>query len=201
MRIYTRRQFLGMTAGVSAAAVVAAACGGDDDGGGESATSTSEPPSTPSSSTSPTVSAGTDNGAAAVRWFGQSMFLLTAGDGTELLLDPFNDIGYEVPPPLTVAAAAISHEHPDHNNGGLAAAPAVVLRGLTADGWADINETIGDVGIRTVRTYHDEQQGAMRGRNAASSSRPPASVSRTWAISAISLMTSRSRRSVARSMC
>jgi L-ascorbate metabolism protein UlaG (beta-lactamase superfamily) len=164
MRIYTRRQFLGLTAGVSAAAIVAAACGDDDDGG-DSASPTGEVPSTPAATT-PTVEAGTDNGAAAVRWYGQSMFLLTAPDGTELLLDPFNDIGYEVPPPLAVAAATITHEHPDHSNGSLAAAPAVVYRGLTADGWAEIDETVGGVRIRTVGTYHDEQQGAERGRNA-----------------------------------
>ena len=162
MRNYTRRQFLGLTAGASAAALVAAACGGD---GGDDAPPTGVVPTSPASTT-PTVAAGADNGAAAIRWYGQSMFLMTAPDGTELLLDPFGDIGYVVPPPLSVAAATITHEHPDHSNATLAAAPATVLRGLTADGWADIDETIGDVRIKTVRAYHDDQQGALLGRNA-----------------------------------
>ena len=163
MRRYSRRDFLGLSVGVSAAAVVAAACG-DDDGDGD-APPTGVVPTAPASTTT-TVTAGTDNGAAAIRWYGQSMFLLTAPDGTELLLDPFNDIGYPVPPPIAVAAATITHEHPDHNNGALAAAPARVIRGLTADGWATVDETIGDVRIRVVGAYHDDQQGAALGRNA-----------------------------------
>ena len=46
------------------------------------------------------VGAGADNGAAGLRWFGQSMFLLTSPGDTTVVLDPFNDIGYPVPPPL-----------------------------------------------------------------------------------------------------
>jgi L-ascorbate metabolism protein UlaG (beta-lactamase superfamily) len=40
------------------------------------------------------------------------------------------------------------------------------LRGLTSDGWADIDQQFGDVQIRTVPTYHDASQGSERGRNA-----------------------------------
>jgi L-ascorbate metabolism protein UlaG (beta-lactamase superfamily) len=165
MRRYTRRNFLGLTASASVAAV-AAACGGDGDSAKPSPTgavSTAPPSASPAAT--PAVTAGADNGAIGLRWFGQSMFLLTAGE-TKLLLDPFNNIGYSMPAPLGVNAATITHEHPDHNNGGLAAAPATVLRGLTSDGWADIDQVLGDVRIRTIRTYHDDQQGAQRGRNA-----------------------------------
>jgi L-ascorbate metabolism protein UlaG (beta-lactamase superfamily) len=161
MRNYTRRQFLGLTAGASAAALVAAACGDDN---GDDSPPTGVVPTAPASTT-PTIAAGADHGAAALRWYGQSMFLLTAPDGTELLLDPFHDIGYIVPPPMAVTAATITHEHPDHNNDTLAASPARALRGLTADGWSDIDETIGDVRIKTVRSYHDGEQGAALGRN------------------------------------
>ena len=112
------------------------------------------------------VTAGTDNGAGALRWYGQSMFLLTSPEGTNLLLDPFGDIGYTLPPPVEANAATITHEHPDHNNDTLAATGAEVLRGLTADGWADIDQNIGGVRIKTVHTFHDDQQGAARGRNA-----------------------------------
>lgn len=42
-----------------------------------------------------------------------------------------------------------------------------MLRGLTADGWAGIDETVGDVRLTSVRTYHDDTQGSQRGRNAA----------------------------------
>jgi L-ascorbate metabolism protein UlaG (beta-lactamase superfamily) len=112
------------------------------------------------------VEAGSDNGAVGLRWFGQAMFLLTSPGGTTVLVDPFVDIGYTVPPPLNTTAATISHEHPDHSNDPLAGASATVLRGLTADGFAEVDETFGDVRVRTVSTYHDDTQGSQRGNNA-----------------------------------
>jgi len=163
MRRLSRREFMAMTAGVSAAALAAASCG--DDEVEPAPRETGEVPSSPAA-TGPTVTPVADNAAVAIRWFGQSMFLLTSPGGTEFLLDPFGSIGYALPPPLAVDAATITHEHPDHNNDALAMTPARVLRGLTSEGWADIDETIGDVQVRTLRAYHDDQQGAVRGRNA-----------------------------------
>lgn len=163
MRTIRRREFLVIAGGAVAAAGLAA-CGGDDDDSGDPTAAAN----TPSGGTTPNanVTAGTDNGALGLRWFGQSMFIMTSPGGTTVLLDPFNDIGYTLPAPLNSDAATITHEHPDHNNDALAGT-ATVLRGLTADGWADIDQTFGDVRITTVETYHDDQQGAMRGRNAA----------------------------------
>jgi L-ascorbate metabolism protein UlaG (beta-lactamase superfamily) len=170
MRKLSRRDFIVVTTGGLVASYAAAACGSDDDDG-DGAPPTSAATTAPTSAaTSPgasaTVDAGVDNGAAGLRWFGQSMFLLESPGGTTVLLDPFNDIGYTIPPPLDTDAATITHEHPDHNNGGLAGTAATVLKGLTADGWADIDETFGDVRIRSVRTFHDAAQGSERGRNA-----------------------------------
>lgn len=168
MRKLTRRDFIVITAGGAAAAAVAAACGGDDDDDDGSVTPAATlAGSTPAAVVSPTVDAGADNGAVGLRWFGQAMFLLTSPGGTTVLLDPFNDIGYTVPPPLDTDAATITHEHPDHNNDVLGGSTATILRGLTADGWADVDETVGDVRITTVQTYHDDTQGSQRGRNAA----------------------------------
>jgi L-ascorbate metabolism protein UlaG (beta-lactamase superfamily) len=164
MRI-SRRRFIAVTAIGAAGAYIAAACGDDST---PSATS-SPAPSSPGAqaSASPTLATGTDNAAVGLRWFGQSMFLMTSPGGTTVLLDPFNDIGYTVPPPLNTNVATITHEHPDHNNGALGGTAATVIRGLTADGYADVDQTIGDVHITTLPTYHDDQQGALRGRNAA----------------------------------
>lgn len=157
-----RRGFL-VLAGSAAAAAVAAACGDDGEKGGGGTPAAGV---TPLAAASPTVTAGTDAGVVALRWFGQSMFLLTSPGGTTVLLDPFNDIGYTVPPPLDADAATITHEHPDHNNGALGGINATLLRGLTPDGWAEIDESAGDVRIRTVPTYHDATLGSERGRNA-----------------------------------
>jgi L-ascorbate metabolism protein UlaG (beta-lactamase superfamily) len=167
MKNLTRRQFLTVTAGGIAATYVAAACGGDDDDDASpTAAATTAATGAAGSTPLPTVTAGSDNGAVGLRWFGQAMFLLTSPGGTTVLVDPFVDIGYTVPPPLNTTAATISHEHPDHSNDPLAGASATVLRGLTTDGFADIDETFGDVRVRTVSTYHDDTQGSQRGNNA-----------------------------------
>jgi L-ascorbate metabolism protein UlaG (beta-lactamase superfamily) len=160
MRVYTRRDFLSI-AGGAAVAAVAASCGGDDNG--EDGASPTGGPTI--AAPSPAVTAGTDAGAAGLRWYGQSMFLLTSPGGTTVLLDPFGDIGYTLPPPLDTDLATITHEHPDHNNDALGGT-AKVLRGLTADSWTTIDETSGDVRVRTVGAYHDDQQGGLFGRNA-----------------------------------
>ncbi len=153
MRQVSRREFLIVTGAGAAAAAVAAACGDDDAPAGTTAPS-------------PTVAAGADVGAAGLRWYGQSMFLLTTPAGSTVLLDPFSDIGYTLPPLLDADIATITHEHPDHNNATLAGTNTQLLRGLTAHGWAEIDATAGDVRITTVQTYHDDTQGAARGRNA-----------------------------------
>ncbi len=163
MSLVTRRKFIALTALGGAAAYVSVACGGDDDSDAAITPDTTGQATTASTAT---VDAGTDNGAVGLRWFGQSMFLLTSPGGTTVLLDPFNDIGYMVPAPLNADVATITHEHPDHNNDALGGATATVLRGLTADGWAEIDETVEDVRIRTVQTFHDNAQGSMFGRNA-----------------------------------
>ncbi len=166
MRQLSRRDFLIVTGGGISAAAIAAACGGDDDDPSPTSATGGETPEATSAGPTPGVTVGADNGAASLRWYGQAMFLLTTPEGTSVLLDPFSDIGYTLPPPVEANAATITHEHPDHNNAALAATGAEVLRGLTADGWADIDQNIGGVRIKTVRTYHDDQQGAARGRNA-----------------------------------
>jgi len=158
MRKYSRREFIRVSAAGAAATYLAAACGDGDDSPAPAAT-------TPVGRPAPSVTAGADEGAVALRWYGQSMFVLTSPAGTTVLLDPFNDIGYTVPPPLDTDAATITHEHPDHNNAALGGR-ATLLRGLTGDGWTDIDQTVGDVRIRTIRTFHDASQGSERGRNA-----------------------------------
>lgn len=158
MKRLRRREFISLMAAPVAAAV-AAACGDDDVGTPAPAASTESAASSPS--------VGTDAGAVGLRWHGQSMFVITSPGGTRVLLDPFNPIGYPMPnAPLDVQVATISHEHPDHNNAGLAASGALLIRGLTPEGWADVNQRIGDVQVRTVRAFHDGAGGAMRGRNA-----------------------------------
>jgi L-ascorbate metabolism protein UlaG (beta-lactamase superfamily) len=102
-------------------------------------------------------------------WHGQSCFLLTSSKGTRVLIDPIpGTIGYPLPVPMSVDAVTISHEHPDHNNVGLAKDAPRVLRGLQdPKTWAKIDEKIRDVHIRNVGVWHDQKHGAERGLNSA----------------------------------
>ncbi len=159
MRRMSRRTFL-ITTGASAAGIaVAAAC--SDDGGDPPAASP-----TTAGGASPVVTAGADAAAASLRWYGHAMFLLTTPAGASALIDPYVDIGYGLPPPIDASITTISHEHPDHSNDALSATGERVLRGLTADGWADVDERASDLRVTTIRAYHDNQQGTVRGRNA-----------------------------------
>lgn len=101
-----------------------------------------------------------------LRWFGHACFLLTSPSGTTVLMDPFGEsVGYAVPR-LKVDAVTISHDHFDHNNTAAAQPGAKIIRGLTETGWATLHETVAEVKLFTVPTYHDAEQGAKRGRNA-----------------------------------
>lgn len=51
-----------------------------------------------------------------IKWFGQSCFLITTGDGTKIVTDPFNaSVGYRVPE-VHADIVTTSHDHGDHNN-------------------------------------------------------------------------------------
>ncbi len=68
-----------------------------------------------------------------------------------------------------MAAVLVTHEHADHNNVGLATGDPLILRGLTSTGWNTIDQRVTDIRIYSVSpanpVYHDNQQGAQRGRN------------------------------------
>jgi L-ascorbate metabolism protein UlaG (beta-lactamase superfamily) len=107
--------------------------------------------------------------AAKLTWYGQACFLLESAGGTRVVMDPIpGAIGYTPPADLKADVVTVSHEHGDHNNVALVQGKPKVLRGLTEDkkGWVRVNEKAGDVAIRSVGVYHDEEKGAKRGLNA-----------------------------------
>ncbi len=169
------RRLLAWLAVGLAAALLLGACGGGDGGDGAPPSPTlgvtaeqgalglpamqAAPPLTPENGTP---------GGVGLRWWGQSMFVLNSPRGADILMDPFGDIGYRIPErqEVGVGIITVSHEHFDHNNTGLTDAN-LVLRGLTDDGWAEIDERpTSDVRIRAVPGWHDESEGSERGRNA-----------------------------------
>lgn len=138
---------------VVAVAALGTACGG----GAEETTPT--PPGGAAADTRPAA------GQVRITSYGHSMFAIESPGGITVLTDPNKDIGY-APPGEGIDVVTVSHDHFDHNK--VEVAPdARVLRGLTEDGgWADIDETIGDVRVRAVATFHDDREGAERGKNA-----------------------------------
>ncbi len=101
-----------------------------------------------------------------IRWHGQACVTITSPAGVTVMVDPFDEsIGHHLPD-IRPDVVVITHNHYDHANvDGVSGSPTV-LRGLTAEGeWATIDETVADVRIRTVGTWHDEVHGAKRGLN------------------------------------
>ncbi|HEU4759603.1 MAG TPA: MBL fold metallo-hydrolase [Dehalococcoidia bacterium] len=125
----------------------AAACGGGS-------------ASTPSARPSPPPA-----GHVRITYYGHSMFTIESPGGVTILTDPNQGIGYRAPR-IPIDVITVSHEHFDHNKIGIARG-ALVIRGLDPDGgWANVDQTVGDVRIRVSRSFHDEDQGALRGKNA-----------------------------------
>lgn len=102
-----------------------------------------------------------------VIYYGHAAFLLKAGDGTTILIDPFDDQpGYPIPD-VAPTAVSVSHEHFDHNHVAMAKGNPKVVRGLADGGkdWAKVDERVGGVRITAVPTFHDSTGGSQRGRN------------------------------------
>jgi L-ascorbate metabolism protein UlaG (beta-lactamase superfamily) len=137
---------------IAALIILAASCGGGDD----PPVSATREASSPAGSPAP--------GEVRITYYGHSMFTIETPGGLTILTDPNADMGYRAPS-AEIDLVTISHEHFDHNKTEVAA-DARVLRGLTDSGdWAEIDETIGDVRIRTASSFHDDAEGADRGRN------------------------------------
>lgn len=119
----------------------------------------------PSAPGSPGAGEPLKEGQVRITAYGHSMFTIESSGGVVILTDPNKDIGYRAPPgPIDLVT--VSHDHFDHNK--VEVAPdARVLHGLTEEGdWAQIDERVGDVNIRTFPSFHDGSQGAERGKNA-----------------------------------
>ena len=92
-----------------------------------------------------------------VTWHGHSCFAIKGKDVTAVI-DPFKDIGLKEPKKLTADILLLSHDHFDHSN----------VAAVTGDPYVvDVPGEYESHGvmIEGIPTYHDDQQGADRGRN------------------------------------
>ncbi len=92
-----------------------------------------------------------------ITYLGHSCFLLQSNAGKTLLTDPYTGVGYELPNGLSADTVTISHQHFDHNY------LSAVAAGEVFDS-AGTYETNGFI-IVGEECYHDEKQGALRGKN------------------------------------
>lgn len=92
-----------------------------------------------------------------IRYLGHSCFQITAKSGTTILTDPYTKVGYELPMNLWTDIITVSHAHFDHNYT------------QATHGKVVINKTgkysFNHVHITGIKSWHDEQQGALRGEN------------------------------------
>ncbi|MBU2009800.1 MAG: MBL fold metallo-hydrolase [Chloroflexi bacterium] len=132
-------------------------------------TPTASPAATPTPTPTPTPTAA-PAGTTQLQYLGHSAFLLTSSQGTKVLIDPpAASTGYTIAPIAGIDVVLVTHEHSDHNNVSVATGSPLILRGLSASGWNEINQKVGDEGevaVRSVATFHDNSQGSARGRNA-----------------------------------
>jgi L-ascorbate metabolism protein UlaG (beta-lactamase superfamily) len=111
-----------------------------------------------------------------IRWLGQSFFLITTSTGTKVAIDPhaLDAFGRQT---ISADVVLMSHQHPDHVRIEVIENKdkAKLLPGLKQTGEAGrpmriafnaVDETVKDVRIRNISTFHDTQQGMERGRNA-----------------------------------
>lgn len=90
-------------------------------------------------------------------WLGHSCFRIRGKEAT-IVTDPFDKtLGYPVRKP-TASIVTVSHSHPQHSFvDGVAGNPRVVSRPGEYD--------IANVFINGIATYHDNEKGAVRGKN------------------------------------
>lgn len=93
-----------------------------------------------------------------IKYFGHSCFSLSYENGTVLATDPFDEsVTY---PPCSIACDAVfvSHDHFDHNHVAALSGKFEVIR-------AAGNYTVKGIKLSCTESFHDRQQGALRGKN------------------------------------
>lgn len=93
-----------------------------------------------------------------LRWLGHACFQLTTNNGTKIIIDPYDEnTGYGT---LSVQADVLitSHSHHDHANTSSVSGYRILV-----DSEGDYNYR--DVEIKTMKSFHDDVNGAKRGSN------------------------------------
>lgn len=93
-----------------------------------------------------------------LKWYGHSCFLLTAANGTKILVDPYDaSTGRELKD-IECDAVVSTHDHFDHNYFQAASGNPVLLKETE---FRNVNGVV----ISAVESYHDKNFGKDRGKN------------------------------------
>lgn len=96
-----------------------------------------------------------------ITWLGHSCFKIQdkpGSDGATVITDPFDQsTGLKVPR-CEANIVTVSHDHHDHNNIASIKGSPVVISGAG-------EYEVSNVFIEGAEAYHDEKQGAERGKN------------------------------------
>jgi len=93
-----------------------------------------------------------------IEYFGHSSFGISDSEGMEIVTDPYDPvIGYTFPS-ISTKILTVSHDHFDHNN-------AVALQKYEQLINTTGTFTNGDIKIQGISSWHDNEQGALRGAN------------------------------------
>ncbi len=107
-----------------------------------------------------------------VSWYGQSFFIIESSKGFRVAFDPHLIPEYGRPQGLKADVVLVSHNHDDHTqvealdnhkDKSLRVIRGLKGLGLRAD-WNRVDETIGNVQIRSVGLYHDDMEGLRSGK-------------------------------------
>jgi L-ascorbate metabolism protein UlaG (beta-lactamase superfamily) len=107
-----------------------------------------------------------------VRWYGQSFFIVESSKGYRVAFDPHLIPEYGRPMGLKANLVLMSHNHSDHTqvealenykDKNLRVIRGLKSTGLRAD-WNKVDESVGDVRVRSVGLYHDEMEGLQSGK-------------------------------------
>ena len=93
-----------------------------------------------------------------IRYLGHSCFQIISDNGTCVLTDPYTQVGYELPQGLSAQIVTTSHAHFDHNYLQAVSGVQFVANEATVYEFNGIE-------IRGENSWHDEKQGALRGKN------------------------------------
>lgn len=100
---------------------------------------------------------------ARVQWFGQSFYQITSSSDLRVVVDPFDSSFFDYPLPRGIEAdiLLVTHEHGDHKNVGIIGGSPLICRSEKGVGKFERQ----GVTVTGTAAFHDEQQGAKRGKD------------------------------------